>query len=71
MCVLALILQEVKKSPRGRRATRGRHLGHLPPPEIFKTVHSNFGICRNFQRITMKFYILIIFKKSYWNFSFS
>ena len=43
--------------------------GHLPPPEIFKTLHSNFDICRNFQRIKMKFYILIIFKKSYWSFS--
>ena len=44
--------------------------GHLPPV-IFKTLHSNFDICRNFQRIKMKFYILIIFKKSYWNFSLS
>jgi len=34
------------------------------PPEIFKTLHSNFDICRNFQRIKVKFYILIIFKKS-------
>jgi len=40
-----------------------------PTPEIFKTLHSNFDICRNFQRIKMKFYILINFKKSYWNFS--
>jgi len=39
----------------------GGHLGHLPPPEIFKTLHSNFDICRNFERIKMKFYILIIF----------
>jgi len=36
-----------------------------PTPEIFKTLHSNFDICRNFQRIKMKFYILINFKKSY------
>jgi len=41
--------------------------GHLPP-EIFKTLHSNFDI-RNVQRIKMKLYILIIFKKSYWKFS--
>jgi len=41
------------------------------PPEIFKTLHINFVICRNFQRIKMKFYILIIFKKFYWNFSLS
>ena len=49
--------------------TGGRHLGHLPPPEIFKTLHSSFDICSNFQRIKNKVYILIIFKKSYWNFS--
>ena len=42
----------------------GGHLGHFPPPEIFKTLHSNFGICRNFQRIKMKFCIQIIFQKS-------
>jgi len=41
------------------------------PPEIFKTLHSCFDNCRNFQRIKMKFYILIIFKISYWNFSLS
>jgi len=29
--------------------------GHLPPPEIFKTLHSNFDICTNFQIIRMKF----------------
>ena len=31
------------------------------PRENFKTLHSNFDICRNFQRIKMKFYILITF----------
>jgi len=50
---------------------QGGHLGQFAPPEIFKTLHSNFEICRNFQRIKMKFYILIIFKKSYRNFSLS
>jgi len=45
--------------------------GGIFPPEIFKTLHSNFDICRNFQRKMMKFYILIIFKKSYWNLSLS
>ena len=48
----------------------GGHLG-ICTPEIFKTLHSNFVICRNFQRIKMKVYILIIFKKSYLNFSLS
>jgi len=48
----------------------GRAFGAFPPPEIFKTFHSNFDIYRNFQRIKMKFYILTIFKKFYWNFSF-
>jgi len=42
---------------------QGGHLG-ICPPEIFKTLHSNFDICRNFQRIKMKFFILIVFKKS-------
>jgi len=32
----------------------GGHLGHFPP-EIFKTVHRNFDICRNFQRIKIQF----------------
>jgi len=54
--------------PPGRRATRG---GKMPPPEIIKTLQSNFDICRNFQRIKIKFYVLIIFKKSYWKFSLS
>ena len=49
----------------------GGHLGICPPPEIFKTLHSIFVICRNFQRIKMKVYILLIFKKSYFNFSLS
>jgi len=39
--------------------------------EIFKIFHSKFDICRNFQRIKMKFYILIISKKSHLNFSLS
>jgi len=38
--------------------------GHLPPPELFKTLHSNFDICRNFQIIKLKYCILILFKKS-------
>ena len=33
-------------------------------PKNFKTLHSNFNICRNFQKIKMKLYILIIIKKS-------
>jgi len=36
------------------------HGGGFPPPENLKTLHSNFDICRNFQRIKMKFYILIM-----------
>jgi len=39
--------------------------GAFSIPKIFKTLHSNFDICRNFQRIKMKFHILIIFNKSY------
>jgi len=38
--------------------------GAFAPPEIFKTLHGNFDI-------KMKSYILIIFKKSHWNFSLS
>jgi len=29
----------------------GGAFGHLPPSQIFKTLHSNIDICRNFQRI--------------------
>jgi len=47
------------------------YLGHLPPPEIFKTMHSNFDFCSNFQRVKMKFYILIIFKIPFSNISLS
>jgi len=52
------------------RNQRG-HLRHLPPSEIFKTLHSDFDIYRNFQIIKMKFCVLMVFKKSYWNFSLS
>ena len=45
-----------------RNQGEGR-LGHLPP-EIFKTFHSSFDICRSFQMIKMKSCILITFKKS-------
>jgi len=34
--------------------------GSICRPENFKTLHSNFDICRNFQRIKMKFYTLIM-----------
>jgi len=53
---------------RNRRATRGGSIWGISPPEIFRTLHSNFDICRNFQRIKMKFCILIIFEKSFLNF---
>jgi len=39
--------------------------GKCPPHEIFKTLHSNFDICRNFQTMKLKFCILIIFKESF------
>jgi len=57
------------ESPQARN--QGEAFGAFAPLGIFKTLHSNFDICRNFQRIKMKFYILIILKKSYWNFSLS
>jgi len=41
-------------------------MGHYPPGN-FKTLHSNFDIYRNCQRIKMKFYILNIFKKFFLN----
>ena len=68
------------KSPARNGGLKSMSLVHTVTPngrasrgwgEIFKTLHSNFDICRNFQRIKMKFYILIILKKSYWNFSLS
>jgi len=43
-----------------RRATRG---GHLPPHRKFQNIPQQFDICRIFQRIKMKFCIVIIFKK--------
>jgi len=46
-----------------RRATRGGAFGAFASPEIFKTLHGNFNIHRNFQR-KMEVLILIIFKKS-------
>ena len=39
-----------------RRATRGE-FGGIPPEKV-KTLRSNFDICRNFQRIEMKFCIV-------------
>jgi len=55
------------KTPQQAR-NQGGGIWGICHPEIFKTLRSNFDICRNFQRIKMRFYILIIFKKSYWNF---
>ena len=50
-------------------AQPGEAFGAFAPPEIFKTLHSNSDIYRNFQIIKLKFCILIIFKKSLtWNF---
>jgi len=54
-----------------RRATRGGEFEAFAPLEIYKTLHSIYDIWRNFRRIKMKLYTLIIFKKSYWNFSLS
>ena len=39
--------------------------GAFGPPEILKTLHSNYDILRNFPIIKVKFSILIIFKKSF------
>jgi len=41
-------------------AQPGGGFGPFSPTEIFKILHSNFDIFRNFQRIKMKFYILIM-----------
>jgi len=49
---------------------RGRIWGICPPPEIFKALHSNFDICKLSKNKDESLY-LIIFKKSYWNFSLS
>jgi len=39
---------------------QGGAFGEFDPPEIFETLHGNFDICRNFQRIKIKFCILIV-----------
>jgi len=56
-----------------RRATKGGAFGAFSLREIFKTLHRNFDIWRNFQMLKLKFCILIIIKKillicflSYW-----
>jgi len=46
-------------------AQPGGTFGAFAPPRNFEVLHNNFDICRNFQRIKVNFYILIIFKKSY------
>jgi len=38
--------------------------GAFDPTKILKHYKSNFDICRKFQRIKMKFYILIIFENN-------
>jgi len=43
-------------SNRAGAQSGGWAFGHLPTPN-FKTLHSNFDICRNFQRIKMKFLV--------------
>jgi len=35
--------------------------GHLPSPKFFKTLYSNFDILRNFQRIKMKAFFILLF----------
>jgi len=45
-------------------------MGHLPHTENFKSLHSNFDIYRNVQRFKMKFYFLIIFEKTLFEFFF-
>ena len=52
-------------------AQPGGNLEPLPPPEIFKTLQSNFDVSRNFQIIKLKYCVLIILKKSYGNISLS
>ena len=40
----------------------GGAFGAFAPPEIFKTLYSDFGICGNFPITKLKFCILIMFK---------
>ena len=70
LCLLVYVLNHWLDLAQARNQ-EGMAFGAFANPEIFKTLHSNFDICRNFQRIKMKFYILIIFRKFYWNFSLS
>jgi len=51
---------------------QGRGIWGICPPEIFKTLHNNFDICKNFQIKSLNFAFLIIFlKKFYLKFSLS
>jgi len=51
-------------------AQPGGHLGHLPPPKFSKHSIAILTFV-DFKNIKMKLYILIILKKTYWNFSLS
>ena len=51
-------------------AQPGGGISGICPPELFKTLYSNFDIWRNFQITKLKFCILFIFKKSLLKFLF-
>jgi len=58
------IITFITQHTRSHARNQGGYLGRFSSPENFKTLHSNFDICRNIQKIKMKSYILIIFKRS-------
>jgi len=60
-------LQGVTRGERGQARNQG---GHLPPPKFSNHCIGIFTFAEILKNI-MKFFILIIFKKSYWNFSLS
>jgi len=56
-------------SNRAGAQSGGGNLG-ICIPQNFKTLHSNFDICRNFQRIKMKFLVFYSFRKGLFEFFF-
>jgi len=59
---------ELLHTQKPARNQGGENLG-ISPQKIFKTLHCNFDICRNFHKIKMKFCILVLYKKPSLNFS--
>ena len=60
-----MFLQSTSENTLKQARNQGGAFRGIFPPLNFKTLHSNFDICRNFKRVKMNFYIVNVFQKSF------